>query len=132
MTVTIDSEIRECPRGVHAPYSARMFVRTQLTAWGCTRYLDQAQQIASELATNAMRHGTGPLIATKLEVGYSILISVWDGNSRQFPRLCQPDFEKESGRGLFIVSSISARWGWYPDTQRGGKWTWAEVVPGEQ
>lgn len=128
MTVTIDSETRECPRGIHAPYSARMFVRTQLTAWGWTDYLDQAQQIVSELATNAMQHGAGPLIATKLEVGNSILISVWDANSGQVPRLRQPDFEKESGRGLFIVQAVSDRWGWYPDTERGGKWVWAEVI----
>lgn len=129
MTVTIDSEIRECPRGVHTPYSARMFVRSQLAAWGWTGYLDQAQQIASELAANAMQHGTGPLIATKLEVGNSILIiSVWDANGAQFPRVREPDFEGESGRGLFIVRALSNRWGWYPDTQRGGKWTWAEVA----
>jgi hypothetical protein len=35
--------------------------------------------------------------------------------------------DAEGGRGLFLVETLSERWGWYPTRNPDGKVTWCEV-----
>jgi hypothetical protein len=60
-----------------------------------------------------------------------LLIEVWDGNVQlPVPRVLEndfPEFDAESGRGLFLVETLSERWGWYPTRNRRGKVTWCEL-----
>jgi hypothetical protein len=39
-----------------------------------------------------------------------------------------PPRSDAGGRGLFMVASLSNRWGWYPDRGLGGKVVWAVVA----
>ena len=38
-----------------------------------------------------------------------------------------PALDAESGRGLFLVETLSQRWGWYPTKNPEGKVTWCEI-----
>jgi hypothetical protein len=38
-----------------------------------------------------------------------------------------PELDAESGRGLFLVETLSERWGWYQTQNPDGKVTWCEL-----
>ncbi len=60
-----------------------------------------------------------------------LLIEVWDSNVQPpVPRVLEngfPEVDAESGRGLFLVETLSERWGWYPTRKPEGKVTWCEL-----
>jgi anti-sigma regulatory factor (Ser/Thr protein kinase) len=75
----------------------------------------------SELVTNALLHGRPPVeLRLRLE-GADVLIEVRDRAGYQ-PRKQRPDENDEHGRGLQIVSALSARWGTRPTEH--GKAVW--------
>jgi anti-sigma regulatory factor (Ser/Thr protein kinase) len=113
-TCTERSEIRQLVRNVHAPYAARVFIAWQLGEWRLGRLIDTAQIVASELVTNAVRHGRGDEIEVCLvKSGGSVTVRVWDANP-EMPRMHEPVTALgESGRGLTLVAAICADWGCY-------------------
>jgi anti-sigma regulatory factor (Ser/Thr protein kinase) len=85
---------------------------------------DAVVVIASELASNAVVHAATPYVV-ELLVTDVVRIEVADaGPSAPFVRLVSSG--SRSGRGLFIVSKLSARWGveWLEES----KVVWAEVA----
>ncbi len=48
-------------RELTAPRDAREATRKTLCGWGLEDHVDVAELIISELVTNAIRHGTGPV-----------------------------------------------------------------------
>jgi hypothetical protein len=48
-----------------------------------------------------------------------VLIEVWDTSEAE-PELKNPDFLSESGRGLHLVATYCAKWGWWPVWEREG------------
>jgi hypothetical protein len=56
-----------------------------------------------------------------------VLVQVWDGNNRE-PVSQRPDVEAESGRGLWLVETLSESWGTYALEDTTGKVTWASVT----
>lgn len=94
----------------------------RLTEWGLEGLQDPTQLIVSELVTNAVRHSTGP-IGLRL-IQHQVLtceVSDTDANS---PRLRHARATDENGRGLFLVTQLSRRWG--SRSESGGKVIWAE------
>ncbi len=104
---------------------AREFVREALDDWGATHLNDEASLIVTELATNAVLHAGSPYEVRLRRTEGVVRIEVADGD----PGTPEPQpfsATAESGRGIVLVSAISASWG--IDTQPGrGKVTWAEL-----
>jgi hypothetical protein len=99
----------------------------QLSDWGLEELVLTTELIVSELVTNAIRYGIGP-IRLRL-IRHTVLIcEVSDGSSTS-PRLQHPRTTDEGGRGLFLVAQLSLRWGTrYTES---GKLIWAEqTLPG--
>ncbi|WP_432117524.1 SpoIIE family protein phosphatase [Streptomyces sp. bgisy032] len=94
----------------------------RLADWGLEETAFAAELILSELITNAMRHGTGP-IRVRLLYGRTLICEVSDA-SNTAPHLRRAASTDEGGRGLFLVAQLSQSWGtrYLPE----GKVIWAE------
>jgi anti-sigma regulatory factor (Ser/Thr protein kinase) len=103
---------------------ARALVHATLSAWGLTAVADTAGLMVSELVTNAVQHGRGP-IELRLLHGATLVIEVAD-SSLAPPLLRMPDPLAEAGRGLQLIKSLAQRWG----IRRGadGKIVWCELA----
>ncbi|MEU5774550.1 ATP-binding protein [Streptomyces venezuelae] len=105
---------------------AREFVATVLDGWGLLARAEDIRLCLSELATNAVVHGSGP--------GHSFLVrlhsdddvvrlEVQDSCQRQ-PAVHEPAATDPSGRGLMLVASLSDGWG-VEDHAPAGKIVWS-------
>jgi anti-sigma regulatory factor (Ser/Thr protein kinase) len=114
---------------------ARLHARQVLWEWGLSEVAEIAELLLSELVTNAVQAArakvNGPPVNICLSANRDrLLIEVWDGNAQPpVPRVLEyfPALDAESGRGLFLVETLSERWGWYPTRNPGGKVTWCEL-----
>ncbi len=114
---------------VHLPVpaavgSVRGFVREALTGWGLDHLVGDAVLITSELATNAVTHGSSPFRTSLVRTGDVVRVSVEDGSSA-WPRIHHALPGDQDGRGMAIVAVLSARSGC--DSTVGGKVAWAEL-----
>jgi DNA-binding NarL/FixJ family response regulator len=105
---------------------AREFVRRWLHESGAGRVFDEASLIVTELATNAVLHADSPYEVRLSRADGVVRIEVADADART-PEPQPFSAEAESGRGIVIVSAISASWG--IEAQPQGKVTWAELRP---
>jgi hypothetical protein len=122
----------------------RALVRLVLTQWGLRDVVDDAELVASELATNAVQataeeepglYVNGikppPLLGVQVTLFESFMvIGVWD-RSLRVPEAVSASAVDEHGRGLVIVETLSARWGWdtvHPYSGHRGKVVWAELT----
>jgi anti-sigma regulatory factor (Ser/Thr protein kinase) len=88
---------------------ARRIARTALAAWGADDLVDSAEMLVSELVTNAMRYGCGPVDLTLALTGDCLRIAVADeGPCLPVPRTACDD--AQSGRGLMIVEMLADSW----------------------
>ncbi|MEU9119902.1 SpoIIE family protein phosphatase [Streptomyces sp. NPDC048506] len=103
--------------------SARAAAGRQLAEWGLDELRFTTELIVSELVTNAIRHGSGP-ITLRLIRQDALICEVFDGGSTA-PHLRHARTTDEGGRGLFIVAQLTRRWGTrYTPT---GKVIWTEL-----
>ncbi|MFE0177992.1 ATP-binding protein [Streptomyces sp. NPDC059002] len=105
---------------------ARTFVLKTLTEWGVEGRSEDVQYCVSELATNALIHGSSAAgFSVQLNIGDDLIrIEVGD-LSAEVPQTATPDCESDGGRGLLLVASFADMWGVEPDP-RGGKTVWTE------
>jgi len=103
--------------------AARTAATRQLAEWGLDEMVFATELILSELVTNAIRYGTGP-IRVRLLRGRSLICEVWDTSSTS-PHLRYAAMTDEGGRGLFLVAQLAEHWGtrYIPS----GKIIWAEL-----
>ncbi|MCO5996359.1 ATP-binding protein [Actinoallomurus sp. WRP9H-5] len=95
---------------------AREFARECLTACGRTDLIEDAEEVISELATNAMRHGTpeGGYFAVRFERHrQGCVFDVIDRCPTVMPTLRDADDLDEGGRGLLLVEALTASWGYF-------------------
>jgi anti-sigma regulatory factor (Ser/Thr protein kinase) len=98
--------------------AAREFTTETLRCWQLDALMDESVMIASELVTNAVRHGACQGSPGSGKIGLSWqrhvgrLICVVTDGSRMPPVLMQADMDSESGRGLHVVDALAAGWGW--------------------
>ncbi|WP_202509706.1 SpoIIE family protein phosphatase/ATP-binding protein [Streptomyces sp. SID5643] len=97
-------------------------VSRRLEAWGLSELGFTMELILSELITNAIRYGSGP-IHVRLIRDRTLICEVADGSSTS-PHLRYAASTDEGGRGLFLVSQMAERWGTRYTPQ--GKVIWAE------
>lgn len=102
--------------------TARRLVEHQLAAWSLTENVFTTELIVSELVTNAIRYGQGP-IELRLILDRTLICEVSDASSTS-PHMRQAAPTDEGGRGLFIVMQLCDRWG--TRTTAAGKTVWAE------
>jgi anti-sigma regulatory factor (Ser/Thr protein kinase) len=100
---------------------ARSVVEDTIRAWRVPVDQDVAVLLTSELVTNAVTHGTptaGTIVLLTVACDVSGLrVDVHDG-SGDLPvldtgLLDEGPAEAETGRGLLLVTSLSAEWGFY-------------------
>jgi anti-sigma regulatory factor (Ser/Thr protein kinase) len=118
--------------------TARDFTTATLRGWHLNALIQDAVMVASELVTNAIRHGT-PLAVDneeqpRVELTWwcqaSGLICVVTDRSTQPPVLAPASLHAESGRGLQIVHALADTWGWTTLSTR-EKAVWATLgLPG--
>ncbi|WP_051713453.1 ATP-binding protein [Spirillospora albida] len=122
---------------------ARRAVSRALEDLGHPDLVEDAQQIVSELVTNALRETTEKLSHLTREylaacrVKFLVhendghpTVEVWDMFPDEIPMPQQADLDMESGRGLFIVRSLAKEWGYVHrfDAERVWKSVWAVLT----
>jgi hypothetical protein len=129
-------ELRALPGSAR---TARLHTKTILRRWCLGGLADTAELVVSEIITNAVRASTS-IADQPPETGQapgaqllrfwltsdqrSVLIQVWDSDHHHPVRKdVGPD--AEAGRGLLLIESLSAQWGWYTRDGQGGKVVWA-------
>jgi anti-sigma regulatory factor (Ser/Thr protein kinase) len=112
----------QVPADPAAVGEVRASVTRQLARWGLDDMVFATELILSELVTNAIRYGNGPIQVRMLR-DRSLICEVFDASSTS-PRLRYAAGTDEGGRGLFLVAQLSERWGTrYTPT---GKVIWTE------
>ena len=76
-----------------------------------------------ELASNALRHGESPVVATVIAGSGGWLLDVSDRALQQLPEPAVDRDPARGGLGLHLVARMSAAHGWYVDG--GAKHVWA-------
>ena len=105
--------------------AARRFVEQTLRSWQEKSLVADGVLIASELATNAVRHAQSPFRISLHRGGSAVRISIEDvADATPTARVAEPD--SSGGRGVHIVEELSRSWGWDPVTT--GKVVWAELA----
>ncbi len=108
-----------------------------LNEWCLAALTDTVELLVSEIATNAVcvsarvaqqrAAGQLPMRLWLTSDRRSVLIQVWDADRHQpIPQNLGPD--AECGRGLLLVETLSAQWGYYEAEgpgSPGGKIVWA-------
>ncbi|MFD3411748.1 SpoIIE family protein phosphatase [Streptomyces cyaneofuscatus] len=88
---------------------ARELATRQLGIWGLEELSFATELVVSELVTNAVRYGGGPL-RLRLIRDRTLLCEVAD-TGHTSPHLRHSAEDDEGGRGLFIVAQLVQRWG---------------------
>ncbi|MEV5593339.1 ATP-binding protein [Streptomyces sp. NPDC052496] len=98
-----------------------------MAEWGRGERAGDVGLIVSELATNALVHGSlrGRLFRVRLVMSATVVrVEVSDPRGERVPRR-RRGVVSTSGHGLVLVSGLADRWGTEPRTV--GKTVWAEV-----
>lgn len=103
----------------------RQAVARTLEGWGVHERIDDVQLVVSELVTNAIRHGIGPI-----EVGVAckegrLRLEVIDADPDHVPAPADANDLDAGGRGLTIIEALSFTWGVEPRGDK--KVVWAEI-----
>ncbi|WP_225097785.1 SpoIIE family protein phosphatase/ATP-binding protein [Streptomyces sp. CoH27] len=112
----------QVPSDPAAVSQVRSSVTAQLAAWGLEELDFTTELILSELVTNAIRYGRGP-IGVRLLRDRTLICEVSDASTTS-PHLRYAASTDEGGRGLFLVAQLADRWGTRYTPQ--GKVIWAE------
>ena len=99
---------------------ARLHARNLLWEWGLDWRASDAELLVAELTTSAVQATAARAeAAVRLRLssdGTGVLIEVWDADPWSPP--VPP----------FLVSALSARWGWYVTREPRGKVVWCELA----
>ncbi|MFD8819064.1 SpoIIE family protein phosphatase [Streptomyces sp. NPDC059627] len=113
----------EFPAETEAVAKARDAVSGQLAAWALDELAFTTELVVSELVTNAILHASGTVHLRLIRDDAVLVCEVGDAGNTQ-PRVRRAKDMDEGGRGLFIVSQCTDRWGCRYGRQ--GKTIWTE------
>jgi hypothetical protein len=88
----------------------REWARKTLPGWGLTEHTDIVELIVSELVTNAIVHGTGPVEICLSRAPGHLQIEIRDHGAGQ-PALRHPTADDQTGRGLALVDALTSSCG---------------------
>jgi two-component sensor histidine kinase len=80
--------------------------------------------VATELASNALRHAHSPAVVTLNRSRRTLVLDVGDDQPLSVPRVPAERPGGQGGRGLRIVQQLALRTGWY--VAGGRKHVWAQ------
>ena len=80
----------------------------------------------TELVTNSIKHGSGP-VDVRLNADSDGLVLAVRDSSRQMPLRPGSSLNPETGRGIQIMEGLATRWGVQPELG-GGKTVWCEFA----
>jgi anti-sigma regulatory factor (Ser/Thr protein kinase) len=106
--------------------AARQWIEPLLDRWAVGKASGDILLVVSELVTNAVLHGAGP-VRLRLERrvdGVRVEVSD-DGEGAVAPRT--PDLAAVGGRGLMVVGRLAGSWG-VDQRSPVGKTVWAELA----
>lgn len=116
--LSIDDDVR-------AVHQARSFTRLTLGEWMLPDALERdAILLVSEMVTNAIVHGRGPIQLRLRRAQEHVLIEVSD-TATAVPRKLRPTASDVHGRGLQLVAMMADEWGTRP--VRDGKSVWCAL-----
>ncbi|WP_432548183.1 ATP-binding protein [Kineococcus sp. SYSU DK004] len=125
MCVTRTDQRVDLPDDLSAARAFRDVLRRGICPQHGAASLDTALLLATELAVNAVRHGSPPVHATVTCCDDVLRLSVRDSDPRlPEPREAAP--EDVSGRGMALVAALSERWG-VERHDGDGKTVWLEL-----
>ncbi|MCM0674860.1 ATP-binding protein [Micromonospora phytophila] len=78
--------------------------------------------IATELATNALRHGIPPTVVRLLATDDCLILEVADHDVESLPELADSRPVGDGGRGLQIARALSLGVGWYATDSTKNVW----------
>jgi anti-sigma regulatory factor (Ser/Thr protein kinase) len=115
--------------GPQAAASARVELREHLAPRLDPELVERAELLLSEVINNCVLHGVAAHPHVWIEVTASILsqslwIEVCDGGPTFQHKPRKPSPDADSGRGLYLVESLSSRWG---ISERGPARVWFEL-----
>ncbi|MFJ3669349.1 SpoIIE family protein phosphatase [Streptomyces sp. NPDC090106] len=106
---------------------ARRFTRRTLRSWNVPAdALDSVLLVVSELVTNALVHTDGRVRLDLTLVNQRLRVAVADSSPRTPAKPRSIGWEATGGRGILLVSAMSAAWGTVPVS--GGKQVWSEIT----
>jgi anti-sigma regulatory factor (Ser/Thr protein kinase) len=122
----MDEEVT-LPDGPEGASFARRAMARAAELWLLDREMTEtALLLVSELATNAIRHGTPPVRLSLRLDSDRLRVEVTD-SSPALPQVEQPGPDQTGGRGLQIVQQLAAQWGAHASRTRLGKTVWFEL-----
>jgi anti-sigma regulatory factor (Ser/Thr protein kinase) len=122
----MDEEVT-LPDGPEAAGFARRAMARAAELWLLDREMTEtALLLVSELATNAIRHGSPPVRLSLRLHDDRLRVEVTD-SSPTLPQVGHPGPDQTGGRGLQIVQQLAARWGSSASRSRLGKTVWFEL-----
>jgi hypothetical protein len=119
-----DAEVvRHFPAHAGSPRLARDFIRSTLSEWGLTALGDDALLVATELATNSIRHAQSGFSLSLARSSHGLRLAV--GDARRGMTTPRPADDDTGGRGLNLVAATARDWGQH--VLDSGKLVWAEI-----
>jgi anti-sigma regulatory factor (Ser/Thr protein kinase) len=118
-------DYRLAPTGA-APAEARRLVRESVSVQFPDETVHTAELLVSELVTNAITHGTGPVVVTIEYGSRAVTVTVSDGSSDE-PSMQPERLMSLGGRGLRMIETLASAWGVRPRPE-GGKDVWFRLT----
>ncbi|WP_121256003.1 response regulator [Nocardioides ferulae] len=130
-----DEAVLDLPQDLASVKEARRFVMQQLLDWGLESMRDDAFLVVSELAANALTHAASDYQVRLSLSPTALRIEICDSGTGT-PEPQPPTMTQDHGRGLLMVSALSASWGIDVGPGEGsdaagpgsGKVVWAELT----
>jgi anti-sigma regulatory factor (Ser/Thr protein kinase) len=113
----------DLPREPTCAALARQFLRAHLSDDMGETALERALLVASELTTNALKHGKGAIELRLLLDEDHVRIEVVDEGTGAKPQIRGAAGDTSGGWGLRIVDEVALRWGSFEGTTH----VWADV-----
>ncbi|GGM11060.1 MULTISPECIES: ATP-binding protein [Micromonospora] len=108
-TLTSGAELRDLRVAIHRELTGNALVDGEQMH----EVPEQMALVATELATNALRHGLPPTIVRLLRADDCLVLDVADHDLTPLPELSDTLPEGSGGRGLLLARSFSVDVGWY-------------------
>jgi anti-sigma regulatory factor (Ser/Thr protein kinase) len=105
------SRTTELRAGPETPAGARAFVSEALDILDADVDRDAALLLTSEVASNAARHGKGPIGVTVSVEEPDLRVSILDRGGGFDPKVLSSELRPDGGWGLRIVQDLASAWG---------------------